>query len=285
MTTARSSDSGRTRAPFGFQSRDSIEAWSRGVAARAARLGPATELMLDLAAIRPGDRVLDLAAGTGEQTILAARRVGPSGEVLATDIATGMLEVAAHSAGEAGLSNVSTQVLDAQRIELAPDSFDAVISRLGIMALPDPHAALAGIHRVLRAGRRCSMMVFSTPERNPYTGLATEILRRYGARPPEPGQAGPFSLGAPGQLDDLLRSAGFREVDVRVVSLLEYFASAEEAARELRAKSPIIRRLTGEVAGDQREAAWAEIEEAFRQFEGATNCAMPGEVLVGAGMK
>ena len=89
----------------------------------------ATELMLDLADLQPGGRVLDVAAGTGDQTVLAAQRVGPTGYVLATDLAAKMLEIAAQAARDAGLTNVETRVMDAQQLDLAPDSFDAAISR------------------------------------------------------------------------------------------------------------------------------------------------------------
>jgi ubiquinone/menaquinone biosynthesis C-methylase UbiE len=93
-----------------------------------------------------------VAAGTGEQTILAARRVGSTGSVLATDIAAQMLTVAADAAEQAGLSNVTTRVMDAQRLDVEPESFDAVISRLGLMFVPDLPAALAGIRRALKRG-------------------------------------------------------------------------------------------------------------------------------------
>src|SRR3712207_4410567 len=108
-----------------YWSREAAEGWRQGQTARAELLGPATELMLDLAAVGVGSRVLDVAAGTGEQTLLAARRVGPTGSVLATDLAASMLDVAADAARQAGLSNVETRVMDARELDLDPDSFDA----------------------------------------------------------------------------------------------------------------------------------------------------------------
>ena len=285
MPTTQGSGLGDPNAPFSFESRDKIDAWSRGAAARAERLGPATELKLDLAMIRPGESVLDVAAGTGEQTILAARRVGPSGSVLATDIAAGMLAVAATAARDAGLTNVTTRVMDAQRIDLAPSMFDAAISRLGIMALPDPRAAMLGIHRVLKPGQRCAVMVFSTPERNPYTGIPTGILRRHGAKPPARGEAGPFSLGDPGQLEEVFQHAGFREIDVHTVPTLQYLPSIDEAIRDLRAKSPILRDLTAQLGERERGVAWDQIKDELRRFEGAHGFEVHGEVLVGAGTK
>lgn len=139
-----------------YGSREAAEGWRRGAAERARYLGPATETMLDMANISIGSRVLDVAAGTGEQSLMAARRVGPSGSVLATDIAGKMLKIAAEAAHQAGLSNFTTQVMDAQQLDVEPESFDAAISRLGLMFVPDLQGALAGIRRALKPSSRPS---------------------------------------------------------------------------------------------------------------------------------
>src|SRR5262245_31588407 len=96
-----------------YGSMDAAEAWRRSGASRASLLGPITERMLDLAGIELGHRVLDIAAGTGEQTLLAACRVGPGGSALAVDMAARMLAIAAEAAQQAGLRNVQTRVMDA----------------------------------------------------------------------------------------------------------------------------------------------------------------------------
>ncbi|HEX9962030.1 MAG TPA: methyltransferase domain-containing protein, partial [Pyrinomonadaceae bacterium] len=106
------------------------EAWHRWGQILAAWLGPATEIMLDMAGVGSGSRVLDVAAGAGEQTLVTANRVGASGYVLATDISANILEFAAAEARSAGLMNVETRVMDGENLdELETDSFDAVISR------------------------------------------------------------------------------------------------------------------------------------------------------------
>ena len=97
---------------------------------------PPTEIMFDLAGIHAGDRVLAVAAGSGGQTILAARRVGPAGFVLATDLSPQMLAFAETEIQHAGLSNVRTQVMDADNLDLAGESFDAVICRGGLEFFP-----------------------------------------------------------------------------------------------------------------------------------------------------
>ena len=107
-------------------------------AVHAGVLGQVTERMLDLAALDPGMRVLDVAAGAGEQTLAASRRLGSSGRIIAVDISASMLEAANETMREHSAQNVETRVMDAQRLELDADSFDAAISRFGVMLVPDP---------------------------------------------------------------------------------------------------------------------------------------------------
>ena len=130
-------------------SREAATEWQRGAAARLTALGPATEMMLDLAGVTIGSRVLDVGAGAGDSTLTAARRVGPTGHVLATDISSSMLEIAAASARHEGLNNLTTRVADAQRLDLESDAVDAVISRNCLMLIPDYALALTAIRRVL----------------------------------------------------------------------------------------------------------------------------------------
>ena len=117
--------------------REAAAEWRRGAAARLQAFGPATEMMLDLVQVAEGSQVLDVGAGAGDSTLVAAQRVGSSGHVLATDISASMLEVAAELVRQAGLNNVDTQVVDAQRLDLEPDSFDAAVSRNCLMLIPD----------------------------------------------------------------------------------------------------------------------------------------------------
>ncbi len=130
---------------------DAAEAWHRWGPTLESWLGPATEVMLDAAGVSSGSHVLDVAAGAGGQAVAAARRVGRSGRVLATDISPTILTYAAKAAAEAGLTNVVTVEADGEALDgLAPGSFDAVISRLGLIYFPDQRAALAGMRRGAR---------------------------------------------------------------------------------------------------------------------------------------
>src|SRR5215471_6207669 len=183
--------------------RQAAAEWRRGAAARVQAFGPATDMMLDLAKVAAGSRVLDVGAGAGDSTLMAAQRVGPSGRVLATDVSASMLEIAAESARQGGLTNVDTRVVDAQRLDLDPDSFDAAISRNCLMLIPDYQQALTSIRRVLKPGGRFAAVVFSTPDRCPYLSLPHAIVFRMGrVTSPAPEQFGEFRLARPGTLAD-----------------------------------------------------------------------------------
>jgi ubiquinone/menaquinone biosynthesis C-methylase UbiE len=126
-----------TLTPEKWGRKDSADWWSAGRAARQQLYGAATETMLDLAGVQPGSRVLDVAAGTGESTLMAAARVGPAGHVLAADFSSSMLNVAAEAARKAGLVNVETRITNAENLQVDTDSFDAVICRIALMLFPN----------------------------------------------------------------------------------------------------------------------------------------------------
>ena len=178
------------------------EAWHRWGPFLGEWLGAATEQMLDLAHIKAGSRVLDIAAGAGEQSIAAARRVGPTGHVLATDIAPALLDYALTDARAAGLSNIETRELDGEALgELPAASFDAVISRVGLIYFPGPAARVGRNPPCTEAGGRFAAVVYSTPEKNAFFSIPVGIIRRRAKLPPPlPGQPGPFSLGGDGVL-------------------------------------------------------------------------------------
>src|ERR1700694_5041551 len=195
------------------QWQNAASAWHRWGPQLETWLGPAPELMLDLAQIGPGSHVLDVAAGAGGQTLAAARRAGPHGAVLATDISPAILEFAAGEARRAGLANVATREMDGEHIEVQPDSFDAVISRVGLIYFPDQQAALTGMRNALRKGGRVAAIVYSTPDRNRFFSVPVSIIRRRANLPPPlPGQPGPFSLGAAGGLAAAHAKAGVQDV-------------------------------------------------------------------------
>jgi len=245
-----------------------------------------TEQMLDLAGLSAGQSVLDIAAGDGDQSLMAAHRVGSSGRVLATDISSILLSYAAAAAQEAGLNNLETQVMDAEKLDLGDESFDAAISRLGLMLIPDVNRALSEIYRVLKNAGRVSAIVFSTPDKNPWLSIPAMIAFKHARLPaPQPGMPGLFSLGQPGLFETRLSQAGFQDVEAYHVPTPLRLASAAECAEMVRDTAGAIRTLLSPLDKAQQEAVWAEIEEALGQLEGEDGFVSPGEVIVGVGTK
>jgi len=268
------------------QWQDTAEAWYRWGPTLSAWLGSATEIMLDMAGITVGSRVLDVAAGAGEQTIRAARRVGPSGYVLATDIAPNILACAEDAVRQAGLTNVETRVMDGEGLELEEGAFDAVISRVGLIYFPDQHGALTGMHRVLKSGGTFSAIVYSTAENNRFFSIPVSIIRRRAQLPPPlPGQPGPFSLGSPGVLEEAFRAAGFQEVEARRVAAPLRLPNATDCVRFERESFGALHQMMAGLDEAEREATWQEIARELRQYEGAAGFEGPCELLICVGVK
>ena len=262
------------------------EAWRRWGPTLEKWLGPATDIMLDMAGVGAGSRVLDVAAGAGSQTFVAARRVGPTGYVLATDISSNLLKFAAEDARQAGLTNVETRVLDGENLEVEVGGFDAVISRVGLIYFPDQHKALTGMRRALKPGGRVAAIVYSTAENNKFFSIPISIIRRRAQLPPPlPGQPGPFSLGSPGVLEEAYQKAGFRDIQTRLVSAPLRLPTAAEYVRFARESFGALHQMLSSLNDSEREAAWAEIEQELRHFEGPDGFEGPCELVVAVGVK
>lgn len=262
------------------------EAWHRWGPTLHQWLGEATTVMLDMAGVGEGQRVLDVAAGAGEQTIVTAKRVGPSGYVLATDISSNILNFAQNAARQAGLENVDTKVMDGENLEVPDDSFDAVISRVGLIYFPDQHKALAGMKRVLKPGGRVAAITYSLPENNKFFSVPVSIIRRRAnLAPPLPGQPGPFSLGGPGVLEAAYQKAGFHDTQVRLVPSPLRMPSAAECVRFERESFGALHQMLAGVPEAERPSVWDEIEEELKKFEGAEGFVGPCEMVVAIGIK
>jgi SAM-dependent methyltransferase len=259
------------------------EAWRRWNPVLDHWYGEATRQMLDLARIQPGQHVLDIAAGAGEPAASAAERVGPGGYVLATDISEGIVELALQVARERGLNHVETRAMDGENLDLPDASFDAVVCRLGLMYMPHPVTALSEWRRTLKAGGRVAVVVFSTPERNPWGAMPASIIRRRAQLPPPvPGQPGPFSLGSPGVLEGVFKRSGFANPEIVAVPVPHRMASAAEYVRVAREAFGAFNAMMTNLSPQDREAAWNEVESSMLSFESRGGFEVPGECLVGA---
>ena len=263
------------------------EAWDRWGPLVGRWLGDSTNAMLDMAGIGAGSRVLDVAAGAGEQTLAAARRVGMKGYVLATDISPTILEYALAAARREGLDNVEIRELDGERQDQLPaGSFDAAISRVGLIYFPDQQRALKGIHHALRRGGRFAAVVYSTPDRNRFFSIPVGIIRRRAKLPPPaPGQPGPFSLGGEGVLAATLQKAGFHSVEVRRIDSPVRLSTAAECVRFERESFGALHQMMSGLSETERAETWQEIAAELAQFEGTGGFVGPCEMLVGAGTR
>ncbi len=260
--------------------------WARWEPTVAAWMEPATEAMLDMAAVDAGAHVLDLACGAGSQTLDAARRLGQQGFVVASDISDTMLQHVRDNARAAGLDNVTTLAGAAENLDLAESSFDAVICRLGLMLFVDPARALAVVRRALRPEAKVAVVVFTTPETNPFMAKPMQILLRHaGKKPPSAGQPGIFSLGAPGVLEQLLGASGFVGIEQRTLDVPLRMSSAEETLTMMMEAFGAYRAVIGDSPSPVRAAAWTEVAETLKTFETAAGFVAPAEVLIAAGIK
>jgi ubiquinone/menaquinone biosynthesis C-methylase UbiE len=262
-------------------------AWHQWGPTLATWLNPATEIMFEMARIGPGHCVLDVAAGAGGQTLLAAQRVGASGAVLAIDISSNILAFAASEARAAGLTYVETRVLDGEHLDALPaESFDAVISRVGLIYFPDQQKALTGMHRVLKPGGRVAAIVCAPAERNYFFSTPVSIIRRRAQSPPPlPGQPGPFSLGSEGVLEAAYQRAGFHNIQIRIVPAPLRMPSAAECVRFERESFGALHQMMAGLSETEREATWQEIAQELAQYENATGFEGPCELLIGVGVK
>jgi len=268
------------------QWQSAAQAWNDWSPLLRSWLGPSTELMLDMAKIGPGCRVLDVAAGAGDQTLQAAERVGHKGHVLATDISARILEFAAANARAAGFRHVETAVMDGEQLDVPEASFDAVISRVGLIYFPDQQQALAAMKKALKPGGRVAAIVYSTADNNKFFSIPVSIIRRRASLPPPlPGQPGPFSLGGPGVLEDAFRKAGFGDVRSCTVSAPVELTTAAECVRFEKESFGALHQMLAGLDQQGKDAAWQEIEDALWQFETASGFEGPCEMIVAVGTK
>jgi len=250
-------------------------------------LAEATAAMLDAARITVGMRVLDIAAGAGDQTLDIARRVGPAGYVLATDISECILQFAKDHALRAGLTQVETRVCDAEELNVEEASFDAAVCRLGLSFFPDPLWALRQAQRAVKPGAHVTVLVFSEPQSNPCIGiLMATALRHAGLPPRDPFQPGGLlSLGKPGLLEELYRKAGFTDVSTSRIPAPFRLPSAKDYLAFVRTSTSPIMQILGNLNPEAQEAAWADIEEKLRAFQSPTGWEGPNELLLADGTR
>ena len=228
-----------------------------------------SQRLVELAGVRPGSRVLDVAAGYGEPALTVARKAGPEGRVVATDISAEMLAFGRERAAAAGLGNVEFVESDASSLDFEPGSFDAAVSRWGIIFEPDAEAAAARIRGFLEAGARIAISSWGKPDQVPFLSIPMRTtMERLGVPPPPAGTPGPLSRPTPAALGGLLEGGGFSKVDVEQAEVTFEFDSPEHFTAYVRAIAAPIRAMIEQHAGEAQEEAWEAITQAATELAG-----------------
>jgi ubiquinone/menaquinone biosynthesis C-methylase UbiE len=229
--------------------------------------GAISERLVELAGVEPGSRVLDVAAGYGEPSLTAARVAGPEGSVVATDISAGMLAYGRQRAAAAGLENIEFVESDAAGLDYPEDSFDAALSRWGIIFEPDGEAAAGRVRGFLKPGARMAISSWGPPERVPFLAIPMRTaMQRLDVPPPPPETPGPLSRPTPEALGGLLEAAGFSDVEVKEAEVIMEWESAEEFTTFVKEIAPPISALIDPQPQDVQDETWSAITEAIREI-------------------
>jgi ubiquinone/menaquinone biosynthesis C-methylase UbiE len=239
-----------------------------------AMFAPWAPVLADLAGLRPGDRVLDVACGTGVVARLAAERAGIAGLVVGLDLNGGMLAVARTLPPVAGAPTAWCRS-DALALPLAAATFDAVLCQQGLQQFPDRIAALREMRRVLAAPGRLAVGVWGRIEGSPgMAALATALERHVGAAAGANRRA-PFALADAAELHRLIAAAGFRNITVRTVVEIARFSSAEAFAEAQIAATPLA--TLGTLTDQTRALVVSEVRAALRPYAHDQGLALPME--------
>ena len=240
-----------------------------------------TELLIARIRPRPGERVLDVASGPGGVALAAAAAVGPSGHVLATDLAPEWAEVVAEGCARAELTNVIFRAMGAEALDLPDTSFDVVLCKLGLMFVPDPVRALREMRRVLRQGGRLGVVVWSTADRVAHHGIVHRALAPYAPLlSPEQRLPGPLELGEPGLIERYVAAAGFRDIVVERHTLECVYGDAEEYCRRyLEPAFERVRVATGALSIELRERIYHDVLTQLESHRRADRICLPNEAI------
>ena len=233
--------------------------------------GHISERLVELADVQSGSRVLDVAAGYGEPALTAARKAGPEGRVVATDISAEMLAFGRERAAAAGLGNVEFMQSDAFSLDFAHASFDAAVSRWGIIFEPDAEAVAGRIRGFLKPGTRMAISSWGEPDQVPFLSIPmSTTMERLDVPPPPAGTPGPLSRPTPAAIGGLLEGGGFSKVAVEQDEVIFEFDSPEHFTAYVRAIAAPIRAMIEQYAGEAQEEAWDAITQAAADARGGS---------------
>ena len=243
-----------------------------------------TRVALDLAAPKPGERVIDIGCGSGTTVLELAARVGPSGYVLGADVSKPSVEKARERIAAAGVHQAEALLCDVSTHVFPTNSFDLVFSRFGVMFFAEPVATFASIRKAMKGDGRLALAVFRTLPENKWATTILEAVRHLlpPITPPGPEDPGQFSWGDAARVHRILEAAGFRDVSLArhdpAMPLARRGGAAEAASFMLRV-GPVVR-ATGDASEEKRKEVRAALEAFFQSHEGPKGIVLQGAIWI-----
>jgi SAM-dependent methyltransferase len=226
-----------------------------------------SDRLVELAQLKAGHRVLDIASGAGEPAVTAARKVGDSGLVVATDQSPAMLDLARERAAALGIRNMKFTVTGAEELAVEGRDFDAALCRWGLMFVGDLDAAMRRLAQLLGASARFATAVWSTPEKVPMISLGDDAVRTLAKLPqPPPNAPGPLKLADTTPLERALAAAGFQEIRVETLNVRFEFPSPEAFAEQRREMSTPFREMLSKHPPEMQQKIMDAIAQEARRF-------------------
>ncbi len=265
-----------------------VAAWRKWHAHIAAFSRGATEAILEVAQLRPGLRVLDLASGVGDPALSIAAEVAPAGRVTATDLGPGMMSLAEELARKKGITNIEFREANAESLPFADESYDVLTCRFGIMFFPDLRKALRECFRVLKPGGRAAFVAWGKKEQPFFATTAGVLLKHVPVPTPPPDPDGPsmFMFGERDRLRRALEAAGFTNVheEARIVNG-HWAGPPEEYWEQFSEVAAPFRPLLAQLSPQEKAAATAEILTALKRFWNGRELNMPLEIVIASGTR
>lgn len=267
--------------------RASAKYWTRHSDTIHQMFAPLTVALIERAGIRKGQAVLDVAGGAGEPSLTIAETVGPEGSVTCTDAVAEMVDAARARAQRRGLTNMQFQQCTPDALPFPDDSFDVVVSRLGVMFFPDPLAAMRELLRVLKPGGKLAFAVWGKSDVNPFCYLVTRVMDRHVTSPvADPDAPNAFRFAEPGKLSSVMTQAGAIDVEEGPVSFDIEAPISPLQFWDIRSQtSDTLREKLAQLSADEQAEIAVEVEEAVKEFFPGNQMKFPAQLIIATGKK